>query len=168
MIKDYLISWPCIYWWMLQLTNSVAATSLFIQFTMERSVFTQSFIHKKFHLEWVSEQLLNVPLTHNRSFRGRSFQAVSLHWYWQQKYTQNTENTKITQNKHQKTQARFSPPLMTSGNGEGIFLFGHFINVSRTYLHSWDPHGAFHLAIWYGINVLPHVQNMSWKHLQKR
>jgi len=84
--QDYLISWPCIYWWMLQLTNLVAATWLFIQFTTERSVFTQSFIHKKFHLEWVSEQLLNDPLsTHNRSFRGRSFQAVSLHWYWQQK-----------------------------------------------------------------------------------
>jgi len=51
------------------------------------------------------------------------------------------QNTKITQNKHTKTKARFSRllrhPVWKSANGEGLFLFQRFINLSLTCLYTY-------------------------------
>ena len=54
------------------------------------------------HLFLLNEQLLNVPLAHNRSFRGTVFPGNQPHWYWQHKITitqkyQDTQNLPKTQ-----------------------------------------------------------------------
>jgi len=91
-------------------------------------------------------------LTHNRSFRGQYSQAINC---------TGTDNIKITisltqkykDTKYQKHR-KVKPGLIASydiwpGNGEGLFLFWHLINV--TYLHTYtlttysqpqNPYGA--------------------------
>jgi len=49
----------------------------------------------------------------------------------------NQKKCTTTQNKHKKTKARFIASYdIWPGNGEGLFWFRHFINLSLTYL---DP-----------------------------
>jgi len=93
-------------------------------------------VHQKEHLEingWVSEQVLNVPLD-TYIISKTVFPGNQLHWYWQHniKITQKYQDTQNIKNK--KYHQKLKPGLVACynirpGNGQGLFLFQHFINL---------------------------------------
>jgi len=97
----------------------------------------------KFVNYWLLVQLL-CPTRHKIGHFGDVPQAKLLAWYGknltQQKHTfTNQKKCTTTQNKHKK----LKPVLVTSddiqpGNGEGLFWFRHFINLTLTYLDTYS------------------------------
>ena len=111
------------------------------------------------HLSTISHWLLVKilrPTRHKIGHFGHVPQANL--WAWYGKTKPNTTKAHIHQSKemYNNTNKKLKPGLVASydigpGNGEGLFCFWHFINLSLTYLlrhlptylQVWDPHGEY-------------------------
>ena len=99
--------------------------------------------------KWVSEQGFMSHSTQNRSFwRRSSSQSFGLVWkklnLTQQKHSF-TNQKKSTTTQHKINTKKLKPGLVAfyniwPGNGEGLFLFWHFINLSLTYFTYLDTY----------------------------